>query len=339
MEKCKAGKIAKYQTHCKLKLLRFSKLITLLLLMATVQVFAETAAENADDTIQTRDITGTVTDTDGETLVGVSITIQGTTIGTISDEDGNYSLSNVPENATLIFSYVGMIEEAITIGNQTIISVMMEAELLGLDEVIVVGYGTQKIVNLTGAVSVAPEELLEARPVGNVQQALQGLVPNLIIAPTAAGGEPGADMAMSIRGLASFEGSSQPYVLVDGIPMGINDIDPNDIQSISVLKDAASTAIYGARAAYGVILITTKQGKTGANFSYSMNYGGSSPTIWPEIENGNLDWAHALNDARINSGGTPFYPQEALDRLAQNYANPGSAAPMLPTAMALIGIS
>ena len=327
MKKSEKSIHAVTESCCILKFLRILKLATFLLLMATLQVFA-----GPNTALQTRDITGTVTDTDGETLVGVSITIQGTTTGTISDADGNYSLSNVPEDATLIFSYVGMLDQEIAIGNQSSISIMMEAELLGLDEVIVVGYGTQKKVNLTGAVSIAPEELLEARPVGNVQQALQGLVPNLIIAPTAAGGEPGADMAMSIRGLASFEGSSQPYVLVDGIPMGINDIDPNDIQSISVLKDAASTAIYGARAAYGVILITTKQGKTGANFSYSMNYGGSSPTIWPEIETGNLDWAHALNDARLNSGGTPFYPQEALDRLAQNYANPGSAAPMLPTA-------
>ena len=280
---------------------------------------------------QPQSVSGTVRDEEGQALPGVTVIVRGSSLGTITDPNGNFSLNNVPGDAILVFSYVGMIDQEIVVGNQTSINITMEADYLGLEEVIVVGYGTQKKVNLTGAVSVADKELLENRPVGNVQQALQGMVPNLIIAPTAAGGEPGADMAMSIRGLTSFEGSSNPYVLVDGIPMEINDIDPNDIESVSVLKDAASTSIYGARAAYGVILITTKQGRTGANVSYSMNYGWSSPTIWPEIESGSLDWAHALNDAITNAGGSPFYPQEALDRLAQNLENPGSAAPMLPT--------
>jgi len=290
-------------------------------------------------------ITGTVTSAeDGTSLPGVNIIIKGTVIGAITDMDGNFSIEVEDPNAVLVFSSVGYTTQEISLEGRSAIDVTMALYILGLEEVVVVGYGTKKKVNLTGAVSVADKELIEARPVGNVQQALQGLVPNLLITSTVAGGEPGSDMSMSIRGLTSFaeldaesepwdveSGKSTPYVLVDGIPMGINDIDPNDIESISVLKDAASASIYGARAAYGVILITTKKGQTGAKVSYSMNTGWSSPTIWPEIEQG-IKWAHALNEAKVNAGGSPFYNADALNRLAQNLVEPGSAPGMLPSA-------
>jgi len=290
-------------------------------------------------------ITGTVTSAeDGTSLPGVNIIIKGTVIGAITDMDGNYSIEVEDPNIVLVFSSVGFTTQEISLEGRSAIDVTMALYILGLEEVVVVGYGTKKKVNLTGAVSVADKELIEARPVGNVQQALQGLVPNLLITSTVAGGEPGSDMSMSIRGLTSFaeldaesepwdveSGKSTPYVLVDGIPMGINDIDPNDIESISVLKDAASASIYGARAAYGVILITTKKGQTGAKVSYSMNTGWSSPTIWPEIEQG-IKWAHALNEAKVNAGGSPFYNADALNRLAQNLVEPGSAPGMLPSA-------
>lgn len=305
------------------KTYRIMRILVLLLLAGFLQSLASYGYAQ-------KTVSGTVTDEEGQPLPGVTIVVKGTTYGTTSSADGKYTLANVTDDATLVFSFLGMITQEIVVGSQTTIDVVMEVDRYGIEEVVVVGYGTKKKVNLTGAVSVADKELIERRPVGNVQQALQGLVPNLVIAPTVAGGEPGADMSMKIRGLTSFEGSSNPYVLVDGIPMGINDIDPNDIESISVLKDAASTSIYGARAAYGVILITTKQGQRGANVSYSMNYGVSSPTIWPEIVSGNMDWAYALNDAITNAGGAPYYPEEALQRLAQNLENPGSAAPMLP---------
>ncbi|MCD6332397.1 MAG: TonB-dependent receptor, partial [Bacteroidales bacterium] len=244
-----------------------------------------------------------------------------------------YTFSVAPD-ATLVFSFVGYRSQEIPVAGKSVINVTMTEETIGLKEVVAVGYGTQKRVNLTGAVSTTDKEVLENRPLANVQQALQGLVPNLNIAPTVAGGEPGSDMSMNIRGLTSFEGSNNPYVLVDGIPMGINDIDPNDIESISVLKDAASSAIYGARAAYGVILITTKKGQKGARISYGMNYGASSPTIWPEIVQG-IEWAYALNEAKINAGGSPYYDDDALNRLAQNLVEPGSAPAMLPTADSL----
>ncbi len=321
MEKCRKSVAVVPQKHSMLKLLRMMKLSGILLLVFSMQVFA-----------QSNTITGTVTDEAGETLIGVSVSVTGTTIGTITGRDGKYSLADVPGDAFLEFRYVGMLSQTVAVGNRTTIDIVMKPDLLGMEEIVVIGYGTKKKVNLTGAVSVASKELMESRPVGNVQQALQGIVPNLIISPTSAGGEPGANMAMNIRGLTSFEGGSDPYVLIDGIPMDINDIDPDDIESISVLKDAASTSIYGARAAYGVILITTKRGQKGSRISYTMNSGWSSPTIWPKIIEGNMDWAHALNDARINGGGSPLYTDNALVRLAMNLANPGSAVPMLPTA-------
>ena len=278
---------------------------------------------------QSTTVSGKVTDVAGGSLPGVNVLVKGTTTGAITDIDGNYRITVSEGNDVLIFSYIGYLSQEVPLNGRTTVNISMEEDVQSLDEVVVVGYGTKKKINLTGAVSVAGKEDLENRPVGNVQQALQGVVSNLVIQPNAAGGEPGSDMSMSIRGLSTFEGSNAPFVLVDGIPMNINDIDPNDIESVSVLKDAASTSIYGARAAYGVILITTKEGSQGSRINYSTNYGWSMPTVWPDLAGG-TDWAHALNDARTNAGGTPFYPEEALERLRQNLENPGSAPGMLP---------
>jgi TonB-linked SusC/RagA family outer membrane protein len=278
---------------------------------------------------QSSTVSGTISDEDGGALPGVNVLVKGTTTGAITDIDGNYRISVPDQDATLIFSYIGYLSQEVPLNGRTTVNISLAEDVQSLEEVVVVGYGTKKKINLTGAVSVAGKEDLENRPVANVQQALQGVVSNLVIQPNAAGGEPGSDMNMSIRGLSTFEGSNAPFVLVDGIPMSINDIDPNDIESISVLKDVASTSIYGARAAYGVILITTKEGSKGSRISYSTNYAWSTPTVWPDLAGG-TDWAHALNDARTNSGGTPFYPEEALDRLRQNLENPGSAPGMLP---------
>ena len=236
--------------------------------------------------VQQQRITGTVKDNSDLPLPGVTVLIKGTQQGTVTNADGVFTIPNVPANATLVFSFVGMQTQEIIVGNQTSINVTMETSAIGLDEVVAIGYGTQKKVNLTGAISVVTSEAIQERPVTSVQQALQGLVPNLNISVSGAGGEPGSDMNMNIRGLSSFSGNTSPYVLVDGIPMGINDIDPNDIETISVLKDAASSAIYGARAANGVILITTKTGKSnrsGANVQYNTNFAFSSPLNLPPI--------------------------------------------------------
>jgi len=289
--------------------------------------------ENAVPEPQPRTITGTVIDEEGQPLIGVTVSVKGTTVGTITDIDGKYRIE-VPDDAeVLVFSYVGMLTQEIPIGDQTTIDLTMTADLLGLEEVVVIGYGTRKKVNLTGAVSVAGREELENRPVANVQQALQGVVPNLYITTGPGTGEPGADMAMNIRGLTSIEGDNSPYVLVDNIPMNINDVDPSDIESISVLKDVASSAIYGARAAYGVILITTKSGgkeKGGVSVSYSNNFARTYIINMPKLADA-LSFAHTLNYSSTNSGGALYYDDQDLQWIAQNMKDPGSAPEVLPT--------
>ena len=312
-----------------LKLLRILKLTFILLLMFTGQVFAETALSA---TPQTRTITGNIVDSEGEALIGVAITIKGTTTGTITDAGGNYVMEDVPADAILVISYIGMEDQEISIGDRTTIDVTMASDMLGLEEVVVVGYGTQKKINLTGAVSVAGKEEIENRPVANVQQALQGVVPNLFITTSAETGEPGAEMDMNIRGLTSIEGNSSPYVLVDGVPMGMNDVDPADVESITVLKDVASTAIYGARAAYGVILITTKSGKgsQGVKVTYSNNFARTYMLNQPHSMNA-LNFAHTMNHSAVNSGKAPYYNEQKLGWIEQNMANPGSATEVLPT--------
>lgn len=209
---------------------------------------------------QQKTITGTVIDDQGFELPGITIIIKGTTKGTITDMDGNYILPDVSPEETLVFSFIGMATQEVLVGNQTTINISMASESFGLDEVVAVGYGTQKRVNLTGAVGIADGEVLESRPIATIGQGLQGVLPGLNI--TLPSGDPTADVDFNIRGYESINGGS-PLILVDNVPMDLNQLNPNDIESISVLKDAASAAIYGARAAFGVILVTTKKGTKG----------------------------------------------------------------------------
>jgi TonB-linked SusC/RagA family outer membrane protein len=205
-------------------------------------------------------VSGTVTDQNGTPLPGATVIIKGTTKGTITNTDGNYSLSNIPEDAVLVFSFVGMRTQEIAIKNQTIINITMEEEAIGIEEVVAIGYGTQKKVNLTGAVGVAGSERLENRTITSVGQGLQGVIPGLNI--TFQSGDPNEAANFNIRGFESINGG-EPLILVDGIPMNAEKVNPSDIKSVSVLKDASSAAIYGARAAFGVILVETKKGMTG----------------------------------------------------------------------------
>lgn len=276
-------------------------------------------------------VKGIVTDDAGAALKDVSIIVKGTNIGTRSDESGAFQIE-IPDGVkrVLTFSFIGMQDQDIDVSGKPTVQVKMIIANTVQEDVVVVGYGTKKKVNLTGAISTVSAKEIEARPIANTQQALQGLVPNLNLSVSNEGGEPGAGMAMNIRGLQSFGGSNAPFVLVDQVPMDINSIDPSTIESISVLKDAASTAIYGARAAYGVILITTKTGKsnkTGANVSYATNLGFSQPVAFPRMV-GTLEFAHAMNDAARNQGSAPWYSAEVLDRIKQNIAVPGSAPVM-----------
>ena len=195
-----------------------------------------------------------------------------------------------------------------------------------LDEVVVVGYGVQKKVNLTGAVSAVKGEELENRPIADVTQALQGLVPGLTVSSPSSG-VPGASSSITLRGQGNLSGTGTPYVLVDGVEMSLSDVNPNDVENISVLKDAAACAIYGARAAYGVILVTTKRGEEGkARINYSGNVGWNSPTSLPHMVN-SYEFAKYWNVAAENAGSTRLYSPEKLELLKKFCADPTSVDP------------
>ncbi|MBJ7879819.1 SusC/RagA family TonB-linked outer membrane protein [Gelidibacter salicanalis] len=272
-------------------------------------------------------VKGTVTDaTNGDPIPGVNIIEKGTSKGVVTDFDGNYSIE-VSTNGTLQFSYVGYATQSIAVnGKQTINAVMME-QSEGLNQVIVVGYGTQKKGNLTGAISTIDAEVLENRPVSNVMQAIQGSAPGLSLTVGNAGGSPGSSMNISIRGVGNLQGNGAPLVIVDDIPLndpsGLNNINPEDIETISVLKDAASSAIYGSRAAFGVILVKTKSGKgiVGHEITYSNNYIYSSPTKIPDMMN-SLQFADYFNLAATNGGGAAIFSTDVLARIKAYLADP-----------------
>ncbi len=224
-------------------------------------------------------VSGKVTDMDGEPIPGVNIMIKGTTVGTVTDMDGNYSLSVPDEGATLVFSFIGFLTEEIYVGTQTTINVSLVPDIKTLDELVVVGYGTQKRSEVVGAVAhVTIDEQISSRAMANVSSGLSGLVPGLTaIQSTGMAGRNQADLI--IRGLGSVN-SSSPLIVVDGMPdVDINKIDMNDVESVSVLKDAASAAVYGSRGANGVILITTKSGSNkDATITFSSTTAIESPT-------------------------------------------------------------
>ena len=272
-------------------------------------------------------VTGSVHDNTGEPLAGVNITVKGTNTGIVSDADGKYRINVPGTNAVLQFSYIGMISQEITVGNQTEINVILSEDMLQMDEVVVVGYGTQRKVNMTGSVDMVTQKQIQERPVTNVSQALQGVSPNLNITAGEFSNEPGGTLSLNIRGLGSIRGIdskenySAPYVLVDGMPMDINSVNPSDIESISVLKDAASSAIYGARAPYGVILITTKKGEQGEKIriSYDNNISFSSPIGMPHMEN-TLKYFTAHNQSSVNAGLAPEFSEEEFERVRKYMA-------------------
>lgn len=221
---------------------------------------------------QHKSVSGKVTDSSGSPLPGVSVVVKGTTNGTITDSNGNYSIANIPEYTTLSFSFVGMKAQDKMVGNKTQINVTLEEETIGVDEVVVVGYGTQKKSDITGAMVNASSELISRTPTANLATALQGLAAGVDVQMPGGNTHPGAVPQIRIRGERSLKAGNDALIVVDGIPFSgsLNDISTNDIQSVSVLKDASATAIYGSRGANGVILISTKRGSKGKlNVSYS----------------------------------------------------------------------
>jgi TonB-linked SusC/RagA family outer membrane protein len=264
-----------------------------------------------DNVQQNKSVRGKVTDKDGQPLPGVSVVIKGTTQGTVTNTDGEYFLSNTPANVTLHFSFVGMKMQEIAAGSQTNINVVMEEETVGIEEVVAVGYGTQKRANLTGAVSTVSLPQMEKRTVAQTSLALQGLVPGVTV--TQRSGKPGGDGGIiSVRGKTTI-GNNDVLVLIDGVESNINSIDPKSIESISVLKDAASAAIYGNRAANGVILITTKRAEDGkAYVSYNSYVAKGVPTNVPRYV-GAVDFMKYISIAKRAVGMTPEYSEEYIN--------------------------
>ena len=275
------------------------------------------AAKSDMNLQQQKSVSGKVADSSGGVLPGVSVVVKGTTNGTITDGNGNYSLHNVPENAVLQFSFVGMKGQEVVVGSKTMLNIIMEEETVGVEEVVVVGYGTQKKVNLTGSVSSVSADVLEARPVQNVGQALQGIVPGLNFNTAGLGGELNQNLSFNIRGAGTIGAgsNSSPLVLIDGMEGNLNALNPQDIESISVLKDAAAASIYGSRAPFGVILITTKSGKSGkTTVNYNNNFRWTAPMGLPKMMD-SYTFALYWNEAAANSGEAAKFSQEAVDRI------------------------
>ena len=277
---------------------------------------------------QTLSITGKVTDKlTKEGIIGASILVEGTTNGTITDFDGNFSLSNVPADGKLAVSYIGYAAQVIPVQGKTHFDIVLMEDTETLDEVVVVGYGVQKKVNLTGSVSSVKGDALEHRPVVDATQSLQGLVPGLTVS-NGNSGRPGASGSLSLRGQGNLAGNAAPYVLVDGVEMDLADVNPSDIENISVLKDAAACAIYGARAAYGVILVTTKKGEEGKmRANYQGTVGWTTPTVLPDMVN-SLDFVRFWNDGVSNAGASNRrYSDEKIAQLEQYMRDPSSINP------------
>ena len=263
---------------------------------------------------QQKMVSGKVTDTSGQPLPGVTVVVKGNTQGTVSNTDGNYTVTNIPEGATLVFSFVGMLTQEIVVGNQTTINVSMKMDAIGIEEVVAIGYGTKKKENLTAAVEVVDMKTLENRPVMTVSEMLQGNIGNLNITTTTSA--PGKSPTINIRGFTGRNSMGDPLIIVDGVPQDIDLINPNDVESISVLKDAAASAIYGSRAPNGVIIITTKSGRknTDMTFSYSNMFRASTPINLPSSLN-SYDFVLHNNMAGYNSQTAPEYPEETIQRI------------------------
>lgn len=325
----------------KNRFLFISKTFTLCLLLLTSSLKAEVTTStnksltinlsqitsfeiDADEVNQQQTVSGSIVDAQNNAIIGANVVEKGTSNGTVTDYNGHFSL-NVSQNSILVISYIGYVEQEIEVGNRARIDVVLQEDNQALDEVVVVGYGTQKKANLTGSVYSVDLSSLSKRKVGQTSMALQGLVPGLTV--TQSSGQPGADGGtMRIRGVTTL-GNNNPLVLVDGVEMGINNIDPNMIESISVLKDAASAAIYGTRAANGVILVTTKRTDSERfDVSYSGYMAFESPTTLPS-KVGAIDHMEMLAIAEKNAGTNPTFNETYITNYKNNMLENRDAYP------------
>ena len=263
---------------------------------------------------QNRTVQGTVLDSSQLPLPGVGVVLDGTTKGTITGADGKYSLSIPSGDAVLVFSSLGYQTKSVAVpAGQNTVDVTLDEDSMTLEETIVVGYGVQKKVNLTGAITAVESKQLENRSAHNLTTMLQGSVPGLNISTSS--GNPGSTGSLNIRGYTSINGGD-PLVLIDGIEGSINRINPQDVESISVIKDASSAAVYGARAAYGVILVTTKNGNTDKNAAtvrYSGRYGVEMPTTSTEWETTGYWSVYTINKFWYESKGSNYVNYTAED--------------------------
>ncbi len=273
---------------------------------------------------QQRTVSGVVTDEGNEPLPGVNVIVKGTTTGTITDLDGNYSITLSEGQDVLQFSFIGFAAQEIEVGTASTINITLAADVIGLEEVVAVGYGVQKKVNLTGSVATVDGGEMARQPVTLASEALQGIAPGVSVSKSS--GAPGSGATIRIRGVTTYANDNDqsyrnnPLVLIDGIEGSLNSVNPNDIENMSVLKDAASAAIYGSRGANGVILITTKRAKKS---EFKINYTGwvgiEEFTTLPEFV-GAIDYMNAVNTANTNDGNTPDYAEDFIQEWQANMA-------------------
>jgi TonB-linked SusC/RagA family outer membrane protein len=246
-------------------------------------------------------VEGQIKNRTGEPLPGVNVVVKGTATGAISDIDGNYAISSVPANGTLVFSFIGMTSQEVSVNSRTKIDVVMADDIQSLDEVVAIGYGMVRKRDLTGAVSSVKSDEIKMAPVVNVMEAMQGRVAGLDI--TRSSGRSGSEPEVLLRGNRSLTASSSPLYIIDGIPGSISTLNPNDIQSIEVLKDASSTAIYGSAGANGVIIVTTKQAEKGkVKVDVDAYYGVNSFPSYPRALQGDA-WFNYLEAGYFRAYG------------------------------------
>ncbi|MEJ5995254.1 TonB-dependent receptor [Pedobacter sp. Du54] len=290
--------------------------VMLMLLMSSLMALA-----------QQIQVTGKVTDNLGAAIPGVTVTIKGTTNAVVTDGKGVYMLPKVDGNAVLVFSSLGMKMQEVKVGNRNTIDISLDSEAFSLNEVVAIGYGVTKKKDLTGSVATVSGETLAKRATTQVSQALQGTMPGVTV--TRSNSEPGASASIRVRGITTI-GDSSPLVIVDGVPVNsMDDINPDDIEDISVLKDAASASIYGARAAAGVVIITTKRAKSNqVNIDFTTNFGFDAPTAFPETV-GVQRYMQMINEFSWNDAGNvvggeySLYPKNDIENwLTLNQTNP-----------------
>ena len=278
---------------------RQSLLLWMLLFLGSVSVFAQHAVK------------GRITDAKtGEPLIGVNVVLRGSSeSGTISDLNGNYSLS-VPESSSLIFSYIGYVTQEVSVEGKSVLDVSLSEDMEALEEVVVIGYGTMKKSDLTGSLSSVKSEDLTAYAVPNPVQALQGRAPGVQV--TSNTGSPEGNFTIRIRGANSIKGSNDPLYIIDGFPANMSSVNPDDIESLEVLKDASATAIYGSRGSNGVVLITTKSGRKGkTTVTYDGSYGIQSQIKKLEMMDA-TEYMMFYNEQQLNNAGKEFFTADEI---------------------------